>query len=241
MLRWSDALLGALNGGAAEMEAAATSFADYAEYAHAMIADRRAHPSDDLVSVLVHGEVDGVRLRDDEIMFEALLLLLGGDETTRNVTCGGVEVLLAHPDQRQRLADDPRLLGGAVEEALRWVSPIKNMNRTITRDVEFGGQRLREGDSTLLLYESANFDEAQFDEPDRFDVERSPNEHIAFGFGSHFCLGAHLARLELHTVLERVFTRLPGLELATDEPPPRSLTGISEMPVRFTPTPRLTA
>ena len=241
MLRWSDALLGALNGGAAEMEAAATSFADYAEYAHAMIADRRAHPGDDLVSVLVHGEVDGVRLRDDEIMFEALLLLLGGDETTRNVTCGGVEVLLAHPDQRQRLVDDPRLLGGAVEEALRWVSPIKNMNRTVTRDVEFGGQRLREGDSTLLLYESANFDEAQFDEPDRFDVERSPNEHIAFGFGSHFCLGAHLARLELHTVFERVLTRLPGLELATDGPPPRSLTGISEMPVRFTPTPRLTA
>lgn len=240
MLRWSDALLGALNGGAAEMEAAATSFADYAEYAHAMIADRRAHPGDDLVSVLVHGEVDGVRLRDDEIMFEALLLLLGGDETTRNVTCGGVEVLLAHPDQRQRLADDPRLLGGAVEEALRWVSPIKNMNRTVTRDVEFGGQRLHEGDSTLLLYESANFDEAQFDEPDRFDVERSPNEHIAFGFGSHFCLGAHLARLELHTVFERVLTRLPGLELATDEPPPRSLTGISEMPVRFTPTPPLT-
>ena len=239
MLSWSDAMLGALNGGADAMEAAAVSFSGYADYAQAMIADRRANPTDDLVSVLVHGEVDGDRLRDDEIVFEALLLLLGGDETTRNVTCAGVEVLLAHPDQRQRLVDDPGLLGGAVEEALRWVSPIKNMNRTVTRDVEFGGRHLREGDRALLLYESANFDEAQFVEPNRFDVERSPNEHIAFGFGAHFCLGAHLARLELHTVFERILTRLPGLELATDAPPPRSLTGISEMPVRFRPTPRL--
>ena len=213
-----------------------TSFGGYAEYANAMIADRRADPTDDLVSVLVHGEVDGDRLDDDEIVFEALLLLLGGDETTRNVTCGGVEVLLAHPDQWQRLVHDHRWLEGAVEETLRWVSPIKNMNRTVTRDVEFCGRQLREGDRALLLYESANFDEAQFDEPNRFDVERSPNEHIAFGFGAHFCLGAHLARLELRTVFERILTRLPGLELATDGPPPRSLTGISEMPVRFTPS-----
>jgi cytochrome P450 family 142 subfamily A polypeptide 1 len=132
-------MLGALNGGAAAMEAAAASFGGYAEYAQAMIADRRANPTDDLVSVLVHGDADGDRLDDDEIMFEALLLLLGGDETTRNVTCGGVEVLLAHPDQRQRLVHHDRLPGGAVEETLRWVSPIKNMNRTVTRDVEFSG------------------------------------------------------------------------------------------------------
>ena len=118
------------------------------------------------------------------------------------------------------------------------MSPIKNMNRTVTRDIEFGGQQLHEGDKVLLLYESANFDEAQFDEPDRFDVGRSPNEHIAFGFGAHFCLGASLARLELHTMFERLLTRLPDLELATDRPPPRSITGISEMPVRFTPTSR---
>jgi cytochrome P450 family 142 subfamily A polypeptide 1 len=110
------------------------------------------------------------------------------------------------------------------------------MKRTVTRDVEFGGRTLREGDHALLLYESANFDDAQFDEPDRFDVARSPNDHIAFGFGAHFCLGAHLARLELQTVFERVLARLPDLELASDGPPPRSLTGISEMPVRFRPT-----
>jgi cytochrome P450 family 142 subfamily A polypeptide 1 len=238
MLRWSDGLLGSLNGGADAIEAAATSFGEYAEYAQAMIEDRRANPTDDLVSVLVHDEVDGERLRDDEIMFEALLLLLGGDETTRNVTCTGVEAMLTHPAQWQLLHDDPDLLGGAVEEALRWSSPIKTMKRTVTRDVEFRGQQLHEGDRALLLFESANFDEAQFDEPDRFDVTRSPNDHIAFGFGAHFCLGAHLARLELQTVFERIVTRLPDLELTTDGPPPRSLTGISEMPVRFRPTPR---
>ncbi len=236
MLRWSDAMLGTLNGGADAMEAAATSFGEYAEYAQAMIDDRRESPTDDLVSVLVHGEVEGDRLRDDEVMFEALLLLIGGDETTRNVTCGGVEALLAHPDQWQRLADDRDLLGGAVEEALRWVSPIKTMQRTVTRDVELGGRQLTEGDRALLLYESANFDEAHFEEPDRFDVARSPNDHIAFGFGAHFCLGAHLARLELQTVFERILARLPDLELASDGPPPRSLTGISEMPVRFSST-----
>ena len=110
------------------------------------------------------------------------------------------------------------------------------MKRTVTRDVELGGRQLREGDRALLLYESANFDEAQFDEPDRFDMTRSPNDHIAFGFGAHFCLGAHLARLELQTVFERILARLPDLELAHRRPPPRSITGISEMPVRFTPT-----
>jgi cholest-4-en-3-one 26-monooxygenase len=236
MLRWSDAMLGTLNGGAAALDAAAASFGEYAEYAQVMIADRREDPTDDLVSVLVHGEVEGDRLRDDEIMFEALLLLIGGDETTRNVTCGGVEALLAHPDQWQRLVDDRSMVGSAVEEALRWVSPIKSMKRTITRDVEFGGQELRAGDRALLLYESANFDEAQFAEPDRFDVARSPNDHVAFGFGAHFCLGAHLARLELVTVFDRILARLPDLELASDGPPPRSFTGISEMPVRFSPT-----
>jgi cytochrome P450 family 142 subfamily A polypeptide 1 len=236
MLRWSDAMLGTLNGGADAMQAAATSFGEYTEYAQGMIADRRERPTDDLVSVLVQGEVEGDRLGDDEIMFEALLLLIGGDETTRNVTCGGIEALVAHPDQWQRVADDPDLLGGAVEEALRWVSPIKTMKRTVTRGVELGGRELEEGDRALLLYESANFDEAHFDEPDRFDVTRSPNDHIAFGFGAHFCLGAHLARLELQTVFERILARLPDLELASDGPPPRSMTGISEMPVRFTPT-----
>jgi cytochrome P450 family 142 subfamily A polypeptide 1 len=240
MLRWSDALLGSLEGGDDATAAAATAFGEYASYAQGLIDDRRVHPRDDLVSVLVHGEVDGAHLEDHEIMFESLLLLIGGDETTRKVTCSGVAALIDHREQWQRVRDDRTLLGGAVEESLRWASPIKHMQRTVTRDVEFGGQQLREVDRVLLLYESANFDEAHFDEPERFDVTRSPNEHLAFGFGPHFCLGAHLARLELHTVFDRIFSRLPDLELATDARPPRSVTGISALPVRFRPTPRLT-
>ena len=233
LLHWSDEMLGSLNGGPEAMQGAAAAFTDYMDYARQMIAARRAQPTDDLVSVLVHAEVDGDRLEDDELVFEILLLLLGGDETTRNVTCGGMEQLLAHPTQKQLLVDDPALLPIAVEEMLRWVSPIKNMNRTVTRDIELEGQELHAGDKALLLYESANFDEGHFAEPDRFDVRRAPNEHMAFGFGAHFCLGASLARLELHAIFERLLVRLPDLELATDDPPPRSLTGISAMPVRF--------
>ena len=132
------------------------------------------------------------------------------------------------------------MLVGAVEEMLRWVSPIKNMTRTVTRDVELGGRQLRAGVKALLLYESANFDESHFAEPDRFDIERSPNDHLAFGSGAHFCLGASLARLELQTMFERVLRRLPDLERVSPDPLPRTITGISAMPVRFTPRPRVT-
>jgi cytochrome P450 family 142 subfamily A polypeptide 1 len=236
MLRWSDGLLGSLRGGDDALRDAAASFGAFDDYARRMIADRLTDPADDLVSVLVHAEVDGDRLDADELVFEMLLLLLGGDETTRNVTCGGMEQLLAHPDQAQRIRDEPRRLEHAVEEMLRWVSPIKNMSRTVRKDLEFEGRLLREGDTALLLYESANFDETQFEDPGRFDVDRAPNEHIAFGFGPHFCLGAGLARLELRIGFERMLDRLPDLEPATAGPPPRSITGISELPVRFTPT-----
>jgi cytochrome P450 family 142 subfamily A polypeptide 1 len=151
-----------------------------------------------------------------------------------------MEQLLAHPDQKQRLIDDPDRIPVAVEEMIRWVSPIKNMNRTLTRDIELHGERLREGDKVLLLYESANFDDAHFVTPERFDVARSPNDHLAFGFGAHFCLGASLARLEISAMIGQLLRRLPDLELATDEPPARTITGIAQMPVRFGPAPATT-
>jgi cytochrome P450 family 142 subfamily A polypeptide 1 len=153
------------------------------------------------------------------------------------VISGGMEQLLTNTTERCKLVDDPALVPTAVEEMLRWVSPIKNMNRTVTRDVEFGGQRLRGGEKVLVLYESANFDDTHFDEPERFDVERSPNDHLAFGFGSHFCLGASLARLEVATMVERLLRRLPDLEVATQDPLPRFMSTIQELPVRYTPTP----
>jgi cytochrome P450 family 142 subfamily A polypeptide 1 len=236
LLRWSHGMLASLTGEPAALEAAAAAFGDYLAYAHRMIAARRAAPTDDLFSVLVHATVDGDRLDDDEIVFEALLLLIGGDETTRQVTAGGMEVLLERPEQKQKLLDDPRLLPAGVEEMLRWVSPIKNMARTTTVATELAGVTIPEASKVVLLYESANFDDTHFRAPEHFDVERSPNDHLAFGFGPHFCLGASLARVELQTMFGRLLHRMPDLALATADPLPRSITGIERMPVVFSPS-----
>jgi cytochrome P450 family 142 subfamily A polypeptide 1 len=236
LLRWSDDMLGSLSGDPESLARAAAAFGEFDHYARSMIAARRAAPRNDLVSVLVHAEVDGAQLDDHEIVMETLLLLVGGDETTRHVTVGGTEQLLADPGARARLIADPELLPTAIEEMLRWVTPIKNMARTTTRDVELEGVVLPAGARLVMLYESANFDGARFTAPEHFDIERSPNDHLAFGFGAHFCLGASLARLELLVMFERLLQRLPDLELATDAPLPRTINGVASMPVRFRPT-----
>ncbi|MET0902706.1 MAG: cytochrome P450 [Acidimicrobiales bacterium] len=236
LIRWSHGMLASLTGEPAGFEAAAVAFGEYVEYAHRVIAARRAQPGDDLFSTLVHAEVDGEGLSDDDIVFESLLLLIGGDETTRHVTASGVDLLLEHRSQMAELAADPVLMPAAVEEVLRWVSPIKSMARTTTRATELEGASLAAGTKVVLLYESANFDDRQFDEPERFDIRRSPNEHVAFGFGPHVCLGASLARLEVQTMLDCILQRLPDLERATDAPLTRSITGLDRLPVCFTPT-----
>ena len=236
LLRWSHGMLASLTGEPEAVEVAAQAFGRYVEYAHTMIEDRRAKPREDLFSVLVHAEVDGDRLDDDEIVFESLLLLIGGDETTRQVTAGGMEQLLKHPDQKQKLLAEPELVPSAVEEMLRWVSPIKNMARMTTVDVELAGVTLEAGSKVIVLYESANFDDRHFNAPERFDIERAPNDHLAFGFGPHFCLGASLARVELRAMFERLLHRMPDLAPATTEPLPRSITGIERMPVVFSPS-----
>ncbi len=239
LLTWSDAMLTALTGTEESMGPAAEAFVGYTEYATGVIADRTANPRDDLMSVLCHAEVDGDRLSHDDIVHESLLILIGGDETTRHVISGGMYQLLANPEQWATLRADPAKLATGVEEMLRWVSPIKNMNRTATRDVVLGGQQIHEGDNVLLLYPSANRDEDVFDDPFRFDVERTPNDHVAFGFGTHFCLGNSLARLELKVMFEQLLTRLPDLELVSgDEPayrPANFVSGYESMKVRFTP------
>ena len=241
LLRWSDDLIAATNATASPAVAmrAAAAFEEYAAYHRAVVADRRAHPRDDLMSVLVHAEIDGQRLDDEALLHESLLILVGGDETTRHVITGGMEQLIRHPDQRRKLAASPEGIPTAIEEMLRWVTPIQNMNRTATADVELGGETIHAGDKVLLLYPSANRDPRQFAEPDTFDVERRPNEHVAFGFGAHFCLGASLARLELRVLFEELLRRLPDVELATDEPLPRRpsnfIVGIEHMPIVFTP------
>ena len=208
------------------------------EYARAVIADRRSRPlQDDLMSVLVHAEIDGEKLNDEELVQESLLILVGGDETTRHVITGGMAQLIRHPDQRAKLVADRGKIKVGVEEMLRWVTPIQNMSRSATRDVELRGQSIREGEKLLFLYPSGNRDAAVFDDPFLFDVERSPNDHVAFGgYGAHFCLGAPLARLELNVMFEELMARMAHLEFASDEPlrmrPSNFITGIEVMPVR---------
>jgi cytochrome P450 family 142 subfamily A polypeptide 1 len=244
LLRWSDDMLRGLTGGLTEDEAmirATQAFTEYTDYALGAIEARRSHPTDDLISTLVHADVDGDRLADDELVQESLLILVGGDETTRHVISGGMYQLLTNPDQRQRLLDDPARIPTAVEEMLRWVSPIKNMARMVVQDTEFRGQRLEAGQKLLLLYPSANRDDDVFDDPFRFDVERHPNEHVAFGFGTHFCLGSSLARVELRVMFEHLLRRLPDMELVEPaEPELRAanfISGYETMPVRFSPSP----
>jgi len=242
LLKWSDDLVVALSSTVSDevQQAAVHALAAYNEFMAQAIAERRRQPTDDLVSVLMRAEVDGERLSEEQIMSETLLILIGGDETTRHTLSGGTEQLLRHPDQWQALRGRPDLLAGAVEEMLRWTSPVKNMCRTLTSATEFHGATLREGEKIMLLFESANFDESVFDDPDVFRIERNPNNHVAFGFGTHFCLGNQLAHLELATMTRRVAQRLPDLRLADEAElplrPANFVSGLEAMPVTFTPS-----
>jgi cytochrome P450 family 142 subfamily A polypeptide 1 len=243
LLQWSDDLLRGLGTDDLDLlTRTMDAFSGYTEYATRVIADRRSCPRDDVMSVLVQAEVDGDRLDDDSILHESLLILIGGDETTRHVMSGGMYQLLVERDRWERLQADRALIVPAVEEMLRWVSPIKNMARTATRTVELHGKTIEEGQKLLMLYPSGNRDADRFPHPDTFDMERAPNDHMAFGFGTHFCLGSSLARLELRALFDVLADRLPDLRLASPtEPehrPANFVSGYEAMPVAFTPTPR---
>jgi cytochrome P450 family 142 subfamily A polypeptide 1 len=245
LLEWSDTML--MSQGSTDPDAltkATNAFVEWDSYVRELIEKRRASGStDDLLGVLVQGDVGGDRLDDTSLVHEALLLLIGGDETTRHVISGGMEALLRHPDQLEDLRRNRALLPAAIEEMLRWVSPIKNMNRTATRDAELHGETIRAGQNVLLLYPSANRDESVFPDPDTFDIGRSPNEHVAFGFGAHLCLGHRLARAELLAMVDLLLDRLPDLQLAVDDKQPlrasNFIVGFETLPVVFTPTARV--
>ncbi len=206
-------------------------------YANQLAVERREHPRDDLVSVLMNAEVDGVRLSEFEFDLFFLLLAVAGNETTRNLISGGMLALCEHPDQRERLIRDPSLIPSAVEEMLRWVAPVMHFRRTATHDTEIRGQRIRENEKVVMYYGAANRDEEVFPNPEIFDVGRTPNEHLGFGIGQHFCLGSKLARLEIRVMFEELLRRLPDLDLDGPVRRLRSnfINGIKEMPVRYTP------
>jgi cytochrome P450 len=208
-------------------------------YANELAEERQKNPRDDVASLLMRAEVEGERLSRADFSSFFMLLLVAGNETTRNLISGGMLALIEHPDQRARLMADQALLPTAIEEMLRWVSPVNVFRRTATRDTEIRGQKIREGEKVVLFYASANRDEDVFRQPDTFDITRTPNDHLAFGIGPHFCLGANLARLEIRVMFEELLRRLPDIELAGPPERLRSyfINGVKRMPVRFTPAP----
>lgn len=232
--RWSDACTGTADP---EIELdAMEAIGELFEYFQQLIADRRNEPRNDMMSVLAHAEVDGARLSDEDLLNFAFLLLVAGNETTRNLIALGTLALIEHPEQRQKLIDNPALIPNAVEEMLRYTSPVTHMARHATEDVEIRGQLIRKGETVVMLYGSANRDEEIFgDDAEEFNVERNPNPHIAFGCGEHSCIGAQLARLEARVFFEILLGRYPKLELVGDVDRMRAtmVPGVKRMPVRM--------
>jgi cytochrome P450 len=183
-------------------------------YFKELVTQRRAEPQDDLVSELLRGTIDGAPLSDEQLLSYCELFIEAGNETTRNAISGGLLAFCDHPQEWEKLREHPDLMGDAAEEILRWVSPISHFTRVATEDCEVRGMHIKAGDQLALYYASANRDEEVFDDPFAFRVDRHPNPHVTFGFGEHFCVGAHLARVEIETVFRHLLARFDGFELA---------------------------
>lgn len=241
MYLWSNAVIGSEDPdyGSVDLPREAIAAAQQAMFGYfaKFIAARRVSPREDLVSLLVEARIDGEPLGDMDILGFCFLLAIAGNETTRNATSGAMLALIEHPEQRAALTADPGLMGPAVEELLRWVTPIVYMARTATADIDIAGQIVRKGEKVVLFYPSGNRDEEVFDAPFSLNLSRRPNRHLTFGFGRHSCLGNDLARIELKAVLGEVLSRFPGLELAGPISRLRSnfVGGIKQMPVRLAP------
>jgi cholest-4-en-3-one 26-monooxygenase len=209
-------------------------------YAGELAERRRMEPRDDIVTRLLQPDDVGEVLSSHEFDLFFLLLTVAGNETTRNAATGGMLAFFEHPDQWRRLVGNPALIPLAIEEIIRWVSPVNMFRRTATRDTELAGQRIAEGDKVVVFYSSANRDHDVFDGPDAFDIGRSPNPHVGFGGGGpHFCLGKHLAALELRVLLQALAQRVPDIALDGEVSRLRSnfVNGIKHMPVRLVKSP----
>ena len=206
-------------------------------YANALAAERREQPRQDIVTKLLMPDAAGETLDENEFDLFVLLLVVAGNETTRNAASGGMLAFFEHPAQWERLVADPALSATAADEIVRWVSPVNLFRRTATTDTVIGGQEVKENDKIVVFYSSANRDEDVFPDPDVFDIGRSPNPHIGFGGGgAHFCLGNHLAKLELRVLFEVLAERMPNLAQAGQARRLRSnfINGIKELPVTLT-------
>jgi cholest-4-en-3-one 26-monooxygenase len=239
MFRWTNQIAGASDAeyqtGDDPIDGVESARTGLFEYFTELAEERRGKPRDDMVSVLANADLDGEPMPIFELLSYFLLLVVAGNETTRNAASGGLLALIENPDQMRELQTDPGLVESAVEEIVRWTAPVIQFCRTPVEDVEIRGQRIRKGDSLCLLYPSANRDEEVFDDPDVFRVDRTPNPHLGFGIGEHFCLGANLARLELRVIFRELAARLDSVELAGPVERMRSsfLGGVKRMPIRY--------
>lgn len=245
--RWSDALLQVTGGESEEVlhGKGQELIADFYAYLGEAVARRRVEPGEDVLSRILDARDAGVLdvsermdwLDGDEVRDFALFLLIAGNETTRNAISQGMLALFEHPEERARLVADPTLWETAPDEILRWTSPVRAMRRVALRDTSLGGREILEGQSVVMVYASANRDEKVFDEPQSFRVDRRPNEHLALGFGPHYCLGANLARMEIRVALRRILERLPGIRLAeggSAQPFPSAvIDGLQALPVEW--------
>ena len=203
-------------------------------YFHGLAEQRRAHPTDDIVSMVVHGTVDGAPLPPVELLSYYFLLVVAGHETTTNLLGNTFLQLALRPHLRKELVAQPALIPDAVEEFLRWDSPTQGLSRTVVGEVEMHGTKLRPGEKVHLLFAAANRDERTFERPDELDIRRDPNPHLSFGHGIHFCLGAKLARLEMQVALEEVLRRIPDFDLACEHVerlPSPLLRGVERLPL----------
>jgi cholest-4-en-3-one 26-monooxygenase len=234
---WSNRMVGLDDPEYASADGSLASAELYA-YVNDLARQRRAEPRDDIVTVLVNAEIEGDALSEVEFDMFMLLLTLAGNETTRNSTSWGMWALIDNPEQYERLRAEPALIDSAVEEILRWASPVLHFRRTATADTELRGQRIARGDKVVMWHISANRDEEVFEEPFRFDITRKPNNHVAFGGGGpHHCLGAYLARMQLRLMIGELVARIPDMQLAGAPELLRSnvLRGVKHMPVTFSP------
>jgi cholest-4-en-3-one 26-monooxygenase len=240
MFDWSNQMVGSEDPEyQLQAEMAMTAAMELYAYAAELFSKKRLDPRDDLMSVLTTVEVEGEQLNAMELELFFLLLTVAGNETTRNLMSGAMHAFFQNPDQWERLHNDRTLLPSAVEEMLRFVTPVMNFRRTAMCDTELSGTKIRQGDKVVFYHASGNRDEEIFEDPDRFDIGRDPNPHIAFGGGGpHFCLGANLARIEIRVMFEHLLDRLPDLHQAGDVQRLQSqfINGVKHLPVAFTPS-----
>ena len=235
MLRLTQELLGSSDPDMKRSGARGGTYRDFSTYFAKMTADRRRNPRDDVATVIANAKIDGKPIGELEATSYYVIIATAGHDTTSSTTAGGLLALLQHPEALRRLRAEPSLLSTAVEEMIRWVSPVKHFFRTATQDYVLRGQKIKAGDSLMMCYPSGNRDEGAFADPFSFQIDRSPNRHLAFGFGPHLCLGMHLARLEIRAFFHELLPRLDHIELA-GEPAwveANFVNGLKRMPIRY--------